>query len=277
LTYCSLLDSLNNLGKKPWERHFLIGEISLGEYTLLVLRVLVQSLFVVALLIVSSAAFAQAARPQFTLYADWYPTITLVPGKLEHSEKYMKVAKRFLDMNGISYTNRYLPWTRIMKIASEGQNILVNEVIRTRDREDRFIWLKKLHDTNYFVIGAATISVEDFSRKSILENNLITMCEYYTAQCDLLNDIGFPYDQIIRIDNAVFQKQLELFNRGRIDVFVVLPEDYRNALGSSDWLDGPEKQVLKEDNFIEVYLTAAKKSLDPEALKALQQITSANK
>ncbi|GHF13733.1 hypothetical protein GCM10017044_04770 [Kordiimonas sediminis] len=210
--------------------------------------------------------------PVFDLYVDHSVIVTPDSKNIQQVARFLKFSQEYLDRVGLRYRVRYLPWTRIMREAGDGRNTLVNALIRTKERETEYIWLKKIESMDYYLIGDAALSVEDLKPINILKGNIVASCEFNTAQCGMLQTMGFPVNRVIQISNLILEKDIHLFNRLRTQVFILHQDDLQAAQRLPVWREGPEKAILMRFPDLDIYLAASRASLSKEAAALLTSI-----
>jgi polar amino acid transport system substrate-binding protein len=79
------------------------------------------------------------------------------------------IVRRALARSGLTASINIYPWARAMALAETRPNTLLFSVARTAEREDRFIWLGRLSQTQQFLWhmdspGAANLSLQQIVR-----------------------------------------------------------------------------------------------------------------
>jgi len=179
----------------------------------------------------------------------------------------------FLEKSGLPNQIIYLPWTRAIKLAQTERNTLIFQLIRTTEREGDYHWIYPIADSEpLFLYGSRKLHPKNL-RTEIRRGIYSAACLSGSAQCDLLNEFGFPDEKILQT-SAIGSDVLEkLLVRGRIDFIAAFPSVFHQNLTASGLDAGTYESFSMLDNFTD-YLAARKGQLDDEILKTLLSVTA---
>jgi len=135
----------------------------------------------------------------------------------------------FKDVNN----NKRIEWSDMLQILENGEVSFVTELIRTKDREEKFLWPETAIVTDYF----ALISKSDYPNISL--NEILSLkvgLSSRTAYAELFN-IWFP-DHEYTIEYESLNEAFKALDRGEVDV--VMSSQYgflhlTNYLGFPDY------------------------------------------
>jgi len=109
-----------------------------------------------------------------------------------------------------------LPWARAYQIALERPNTIIFSMVRTPDREDKFIWIGKVAQVSTELITLKTSQLKPIELLSELGGIQIGV-KRYDAVANFLVDKGFEFDKnLVEIMNTF--STLKMLEKRRIDV-----------------------------------------------------------
>ena len=170
----------------------------------------------------------------------------------------------FLDQTGIKYKFKLLPWARLYRDLMISDHALGANLLRSPEREDKFHWIYQLSYEEEFLIARNSPEMLNFDMKSLSSGDYIAICDHLSAQCELLEKLGFPDDNILRVYDLSVGKQARMVLRGRVDFMIDNLNDVLEELGFTHDQFVEVGKVHKT----EVHLVAPK-SIDPRLLKIL--------
>lgn len=118
-------------------------------------------------------------------------------------------ALRQIERNAIL---REIPWARAQKKVSAGQNKLIAPLARTQAREDQYIWIAPLLETNNVIFSLTKPAQSLSEAKSIYRRIGVGQG---SAQAETLVEYGFKPQQIIHL--KLGENPGRLLRLGRID------------------------------------------------------------
>lgn len=109
-----------------------------------------------------------------------------------------------------------LPWARAFQIASERPNTIIFSLVRTPDREDKFIWIGKVAHVPMELITLKSSKLQPISKLSELKDIQIGVKRLDAVTIWLANQ-GLQFDkELVEIVNTL--TTMQMLEKGRIDV-----------------------------------------------------------
>lgn len=137
--------------------------------------------------------------------------------KLVGGDNYLRV-KSIFEMAQIPVSFEVLPWARAFKEASEKKNTFIFSMVRSPEREHRFVWLYKLNEFNY--VFYANIDRQDIhidSPQDALQYTAVAVRDTYDME--ILQEMGFKEgSNLVLLSGADDVWQLVL--SGRVDLTI---------------------------------------------------------
>lgn len=195
--------------------------------------------------------------------------MVLADGTPTSHKGHMDTALSFMDRHGMRYHTHIQPWLGVSRRLHRLKNVLVFEIVRTPDREDQYIWLKRLRLDDVFLMAKPDSYWVGASKAAILAGGAKVGCGAHHATCEVLQDFGFPPDRIIEAPGGNDAYLAHLLSEGRIEFML---SNRIKLDGYADlWDAQPLVPVIKVHD-VDVYLGAFKASLEPDARALLESL-----
>lgn len=205
-----------------------------------------------------------------TLLLDSAVAETTAEGKITQFGEIVKFSKDTLHEKKIPFIEVYMPWLRLIRELDTTDNAIVVGLIRTPEREEKFLWLKPLKTINYKLYTRNTDEYKNLTQQEITNGKYTALCEKTSAQCDMLKVYGFPEANITSLSepqNGTFER---LILRGRFDFFVNQSQELYDNL--KDVGHAKDSLISIADlSTVTAYMAASKKSFDRRYIKTLQE------
>jgi len=161
-------------------------------------------------------------------------------------------------------------WNRAIREARSTPATVVMPLSRSTARDAEFHWLIKLRTTEFGVFG---LEKQMLSPKYIVENDISIFCENGGIQCQLLEDLGIPKEQIKLFPGISSDKVVSMALRGRIRYFISEIAIVDAGLKKRNLPPGTLTQTYTLPDTVDDYLAIHKKN-DPALIKALTAAAS---
>ena len=127
----------------------------------------------------------------------------------------------FLTGRGVPYTWVIQPWSRLYREVQNASDALVYNLLRIEEREDKFHWLLKIQEQELYLMTRNEAGMRDLTLETILAGEYRAVCDHSSAQCRILEKIGFPEGRILKSPSGVEHSDLaKLVISGRADFMV---------------------------------------------------------
>ena len=162
-----------------------------------------------------------------------------------------------------------LPWSHAYELATRRPNTLLFSVIRTPERESKFVWLSRLLEVNTILIANSDSNVEP-------TDNLADLMQYNLgvkkndAITDHLLKVGFEFDNNL-MEIVQSKSTITMLRRQRFDLIptnVYILEDYckKNDCELDEF-----KVIYTFDEIPQTFFLVINKDSDPVLIKLLRQ------
>lgn len=159
--------------------------------------------------------------PQLHLVTEHYPPLQIQHDNGALSGLRLEVVEAIAKHTGLSYTLSVYPWSRAYKTALVQPNTLIFTIVRTKERENRFIWvgpLGKMHISFFYQRQRSDIKLSSLKdahqyRISIIRGDAIQ---------DLLETKGFSSEKNFLLVTE-FEQSLRALKFGYADLTLTNP------------------------------------------------------
>jgi len=191
-----------------------------------------------------------------------YPLAYLDPDDSKIKGIGTEIIREVMDIAGLQYTVKILPWTRAYQNTINIPNTLIYSLARIPERDKQFIWLEKFYHLEYSIYAInknlTNLSLENIKTKSIavLRNDV--------SHISLLHQ-GFTKFVFINDRNHAIQ----LLERGRVDL--MFASAYFVKILNSKALSTIILQDIKDFKNLKFYLYFAMNlNSDPELVNKIR-------
>lgn len=162
-----------------------------------------------------------------------------------------------------------MPWARAYEIALHQPNTLIFSLVRTPEREDKFIWIGKVAHVTTRLISLRDTDIDPVDNLEDLSNIQIGV-KRQDAVANFLNQNGFEFErELVEIVNTI--STMKMLERHRIDAIPAnrhIIQYYCKKTGceTSDF-----KTIYTFKGLSEEFYLAASLGTDPSIIKQLKE------
>lgn len=183
-------------------------------------RILVGKVTVSVMCLLMMSFFAHGQGQKLQIVTEHHPPVQFL-----HDNQVKGFATEIMHMvlqeANLEAEIRVMPWARAYNKALTERNTLIYSMVRSKEREDLFIWLGPISQVNVAVIG---LSSRDFGTLSTLEDTrrYVFGAVRNAYSHDYLLEHGFEDGQNIYL-TATMQEQVDLLLKKKIDFLMTDP------------------------------------------------------
>lgn len=126
--------------------------------------------------------------------------------------------RQILDVAGVDYTIRLLPWARAMRMAKSDSNALIFSLVRTPKREERFDWLAPLAESGFYLQARAD-DTRTFTPETIKSGIYTGSCIANDLACEFFLWTGMPTENIVPVHISL-TGDFQMVVAGRADLYI---------------------------------------------------------
>jgi len=170
---------------------------------------------------------------------------------------------------GLDENVEFYPWSRAYKIAETRPNTIILSMVRTKEREDKFIWLIKISSLVRAFISLKSTPQHFVTSIEQAKSKLVVVVRDSYGHRSLLKNGFSNEDNLYAV--ASHQEAINLFEQGKVDLIYTDPNVIKNYYASLN-LEGDEfiNYVLLPETRRDGYIAINRKS-DPKLVTKLQQ------
>ncbi len=206
-----------------------------------------------------------AADEKLTVVTDlWPPYVTQDGSKIGGPST--KIVRQVLNRSNIPYEIQLVPWARAYETALTKENVLIYNLVRTEDRENRFKWVGEMHandPTHIFGIGIYKQVPADLNDA---KKHMIAAVRN-SMSAEALQNHGFKVgvNMVLTEDDT---SAIRLAEMGRTDFVATSQKTIEAYIGRFPFLDG---SLEKGPNLLDSRLfLAASKMTDNKIINKLK-------
>ncbi len=178
-------------------------------------------------------------------------------------------AKAIIEKTGLAYEVRSLPWPRAIRELEERNNAVIIGLIRTKEREDDYIWLHSINKIDYQLFSKNLPRYKNLSKEMIISGKYYSVCQTGSAQCSMLTNYGFPDEKILHATETKEASFDKLLLHGRVDFIVSQADEIHEDLIELGQPIDSFKAVAHLKS-VTAYMAASKKTFDKRYIKLIQ-------
>ena len=169
-----------------------------------------------------------------------------------------EVVKELLQRSGKNVAIDFLPWPRAYKIALEKKNVMIFSIARTAKREDKFIWIGKLHQELFGFYAMTNNPPPDINNLHQLKPFLIGVTRASAADIFLSKNGFSNLERTTTISQIV-----PMLYKQRVDLYFGGDSEFKQAIINSGFNQDNVKNIYKVQEmnlhyFIAMSLTSDK-------------------
>jgi hypothetical protein len=180
-----------------------------------------------------------------------------------------KLLEEFFKKSGLTYKGFILPWGRILRISTQEDNALIFQLIRNKERENKFHWLLPFSEEGeeIYLYNRNSPELDKLSKDEIFTKDYKAICEKNSAQCVMLLHFGFKDENIIRVPLSKTTNIPQLLLRGRGEFMVQYKTSFEQIIHNF----GLNKSLFAVSYKLPVlpYYVAGSKNMSPDLLKRI--------
>lgn len=169
--------------------------------------------FVVGLLL--QAPFARATG--LVVYTEDFPPYNYLGPDGEVTGTSTERVRQLLDLAGLDYQIRLVPWSRAVQLSRTEPNALIYTLARTPKRDSFYDWLMPLMRSEYHLFGRSEDN-RPVTLEALKAGDFRTACVTANISCEMLAWMGVPADKITRLPNQGIL-DLQMVLAGRADIY----------------------------------------------------------
>ncbi|MCK0068692.1 hypothetical protein [Kordiimonas laminariae] len=123
--------------------------------------------------------------------------------------------KTFLKSKGLDLDIETMLWSRAYNLTENTEDVLIYPLTRTTPREDQFIWIKKIDEHRFNLLGHVGANPNQLSKAEITSGKYFAVCETNTSNCQMLLEFGFKEENIFRVSGIEVDRVVQLLAEGR--------------------------------------------------------------
>jgi polar amino acid transport system substrate-binding protein len=180
----------------------------------------------------------------------------------------MEKLNELLALSGLEYQIEYLPWTRALREVETNPRSFIYQILRTPERENNYYWLMPASVAERIALYSSNGLATDDVMLDIKAGEFSAACYLESAQCTMLEQIGFPKDNIVVIPSQSVTAEEKLLLQARVDFILAFPSVIQHNLTV---LGEDASKVTKHISFdMPPDYLAASKQVDPNLLEAMR-------
>jgi len=185
---------------------------------------------------------------------------------------YADIVHRLIQKSGLRDVKiEVYPWARAYKLASERKNTFIFSIVRTPQREDKFIWVKQIGADQFGFFGRQPIARYQINQLNDAKRWLTVVLRQDLVFETLLAN-GFVPDQHVLVGSTI-DSVFQMFFSGRADLLVTNKQIFdleaaKFGRKSEDWAMAWAIPELTNG-----YYLAANKATEPELVQLFQALT----
>lgn len=217
----------------------------------------------------NSAEIENISLPELVVYIREGVTLKDKNGNLTNDGKVLEKIKVFLEQVDLKYRIKALPWNRILRDLPNEENSIITAMAQSKKRLDNFHWILplKLLDSSLAIFARQDIHPKEPVLKNLIKGGFKPICMTAAIQCDYFEDLGFPPENIVRVDNIKTGTIQSLILRKRADLMIGYENVVKTELKLVGFSEESLVSILKLQS-LGNYVVAAK-TIDPRILEKI--------
>ena len=221
--------------------------------------------------VIFSALFLSAVRSQpVEIVTENYPPFSFSEhGKIAGLSTL--IVKTIMDESGLEYSINLYPWARAYMMVQNKNNVLIYSLTRTKEREESFVWLAKLHTPVFYLYSR---SGKRFDPAGVRSGKYKAVAIRDDISCVWLRELGFSEAAGTLLLTSDYERSAEVMmvKHGRADFFIGEPQYTSARILMAGFAESDFCKVLKIGNTnSEGFYLAAGKNADPAMLKKIEE------
>ena len=225
---------------------------------------------ITSLSLISQSSVAQDETKAIRVVTGGYEAIEADRLKKPISGPRTEAVKSFLKKKGLDLPIETMLWSRAYNLTENTENVLIYPLTRTKPREGQFIWLQKIDEHRFNLLGHAGANPNTLSKTEIISGKYYAVCETNTSNCQMLQEFGFKEKNIFRVSGIEVDRVVQLLAEGRASFMMENWGIVKKILDRSPDMQGKVIRVQDIEVVQEDYLAAKQLSAEARTMLNLE-------